>query len=81
VIFPYHVAEEAVYERNRGENKIGTTGRGIGTCYRDKAGRTHAIRMGDLIRPDQLRRRSGRDHPAEEHAVLSSRPDDEVRRR
>ena len=57
VIFPYHVAEEAVYEKSRGENKIGTTGRGIGMCYRDKAGRTHAIRMGDLICPDRLRRR------------------------
>ncbi len=26
--------------------------RGIGTCYREKAGRFHAIRMGDLVRPD-----------------------------
>jgi len=48
VIFPYHVAEETVLEESRGDNAIGTTRRGIGTCYRDKAGRTHAIRMGDL---------------------------------
>ncbi len=48
VIFPYHIAEEAVLEKSRGDNAIGTTGRGIGPCYRDKAGRTHAIRMGDL---------------------------------
>ena len=32
----------------RGES-IGTTNRGIGPCYRDKVGRTHAIRMADLV--------------------------------
>src|SRR4029077_19432314 len=51
VIFPWHVAEEAVLEDSRGDNAIGTTRRGIGTCYRDKAGRTHAIRVGDLYQP------------------------------
>jgi adenylosuccinate synthase len=48
LIFPYHIAEETVLEESRGDNAIGTTRRGIGTCYRDKAGRTHAIRVGDL---------------------------------
>jgi adenylosuccinate synthase len=48
VIFPYHMAEEAVLEQSRKGDAIGTTMRGIGTCYRDKAGRTHAIRVGDL---------------------------------
>jgi adenylosuccinate synthase len=57
VIFPYHLVEEAVLERSRGANAIGTTMRGIGTCYRDKVGRTHAIRMGDLYRPDFFRER------------------------
>jgi adenylosuccinate synthase len=57
VIFPYHVLEEAVLEKSRKEDAIGTTMRGIGTCYRDKAGRTHAIRMGDLCRPEYFRRR------------------------
>ncbi len=57
VIFPYHLAEEAALEAQRGEQAIGTTMRGIGTCYRDKAGRTHAIRMGDLYRPEYLRER------------------------
>jgi adenylosuccinate synthase len=52
VIFPWHQAEEAVQERNLGGNAIGTTMRGIGTCYQDKYGRTHAIRMGDLVRPE-----------------------------
>jgi len=54
VIFPYHIAEEAVLEDSRGINAIGTTRRGIGTCYRDKAGRTHAIRMGDLYHTDSF---------------------------
>ena len=57
VIFPYHLAEEAVLENSRQAEKIGTTMRGIGTCYREKAGRTHAIRVGDLLYPDLLRSR------------------------
>lgn len=57
VIFPYHLAEEAVFEKSRGDNKIGTTMRGIGTCYRDKYGRAHAIRVGDFIRPALLKSR------------------------
>ncbi|MEX0725530.1 MAG: adenylosuccinate synthase [Planctomycetaceae bacterium] len=56
VIFPYHMQEEAVLEKRRKGEAIGTTMRGIGTCYRDKAGRTHAIRMGDLYYPDDLKR-------------------------
>lgn len=57
VIFPYHMEEEAILEARRGDKAIGTTMRGIGTCYRDKIGRTHAIRMGDLYRPDFFRER------------------------
>ncbi len=58
VVFPWHVAEDHVMnERNvgGGEN-IGTTLRGIGPCYRDKVGRTHAIRLGDMLRADFLDR-------------------------
>ncbi|NNJ24697.1 adenylosuccinate synthase [Alienimonas chondri] len=60
LIFPWHIAEDAALETDRGDagqEKIGTTLRGIGPCYRDKAGRTHAIRAGDLLRPDRFRRR------------------------
>lgn len=52
VICPWHLLEEAALEKSRGSSAIGTTMRGIGTCYREKAGRFHAIRMGDLVRPD-----------------------------
>jgi len=53
VIFPWHVAEDAILDKScsSGEN-IGTTMRGIGPCYRDKVGRSFAVRMGDLYRPD-----------------------------
>ncbi len=52
VIFPWHFVEDRALDKNTtdGEN-IGTTGRGIGPCYRDKVGRSHAIRLGDLYRP------------------------------
>ena len=57
VIFPYHMAEEAVLESLRKADAIGTTMRGIGTCYRDKIGRTHAIRFGDLYHATTFRQR------------------------
>ncbi len=51
VIFPWHFAEDRALDSNTsdGEN-IGTTGRGIGPCYRDKVGRSHAVRLGDMYR-------------------------------
>jgi len=69
VIFPYHIAEETVLEESRGDNAIGTTRRGIGTCYRDKAGRTHAIRMGDLYHTDSFGARL-RDIVAQKNTLL-----------
>jgi adenylosuccinate synthase len=52
VIFPWHFLEDRALDNNTtdGEN-IGTTGRGIGPCYRDKVGRSYAVRLGDLYRP------------------------------
>lgn len=57
VILPYHLAEDALLEKRRGDDPIGTTMRGIGPCYRDKTGRTHAIRMGDLMNESRFRER------------------------
>ena len=53
VVCPWHVAEDKLMNESTadGEN-IGTTLRGIGPCYRDKVGRSHAIRLGDMFRPD-----------------------------
>ncbi len=53
VVMPWHVSEDRlVNTRDLGGENIGTTLRGIGPCYRDKVGRTTAIRLGDLIRAD-----------------------------
>ena len=48
VIFPYHIAFDAMQEELRKERKIGTTKRGIGPVYEDKFQRS-GIRMEDLI--------------------------------
>ncbi len=55
VILPYHKQLDALEEAAKGEAAIGTTGRGVGPCYQDKAARV-GIRMGDLARgADHLR--------------------------
>jgi len=56
VIFPYHMEEERLVESG-GDGTLGTTGRGIGPCYQDKVGRRFGIRIGELLRPEQLRER------------------------
>jgi adenylosuccinate synthase len=53
LILPHHREIEALTEELRGARKIGTTLRGIGPAYEDKAGR-RGIRMGDLLRPAEL---------------------------
>jgi len=50
LILPYHRELDLFSERQRGERKIGTTSRGIGPAYEDKAGR-RGIRVGDLGDP------------------------------
>lgn len=47
LILPYHVALDQAREAKRGYEKIGTTGRGIGPAYEDKAAR-RGLRLGDL---------------------------------
>lgn len=51
LIMPYHVALDQAREKRRGDAAIGTTGRGIGPSYEDKAGR-RALKIGDLYRDD-----------------------------
>lgn len=48
VILPYHIIFDGLLEDIRGENKIGTTKRGIGPCYCDKFERS-GIRMEDFV--------------------------------
>jgi len=56
VIFEHHRRIDVLSERWRGVGRIGTTGRGIGPCYADKAART-GLRVSDLIDPARLRAR------------------------
>ena len=54
LILPYHQLMDEEREKQKGKNKIGTTGRGIGPAYEDKIGR-RAIRICDLY--DQKNRK------------------------
>ncbi|MEW6572287.1 MAG: adenylosuccinate synthase [Bacillota bacterium] len=56
LILPYHRLQDAAEENRKGNGRIGTTGRGIGPAYMDKAART-GIRMVDLLDTGTLRRR------------------------
>ncbi len=53
LILPLHPALDRAREAARGEDKIGTTGRGIGPAYEDKVGR-RSIRVCDLAEPETL---------------------------
>ena len=56
LIMPWHVALDRASERRLGRLKIGTTRRGIGPCYADKAARL-GIRVQDLLDPKILRQK------------------------
>ncbi len=51
VVLPYHIELDGLSEKFRGAGDIGTTKRGIGPCYMDKAERS-GIRMCDFINPE-----------------------------
>jgi adenylosuccinate synthase len=53
LILPYHVALDQARETSKGEQKIGTTGRGIGPAYEDKVAR-RALRLQDLLKPERF---------------------------
>jgi adenylosuccinate synthase len=54
LLLSYHRILDAAKERTRGAAAVGTTGRGIGPAYEDKAGRM-GIRVADLWDPERLR--------------------------
>ena len=51
LIMPYHQAIDLARETQKGDKKIGTTGRGIGPTYEDKATR-RGVRFIDLLEPE-----------------------------
>ena len=55
VIMPYHLVLDGLEEDRKGDNKIGTTRKGIGPCYMDKAAR-NGIRIADLMDARSSRR-------------------------
>lgn len=54
LIFPFHKEEDLQFEAIKGDKKVGTTGKGIGPCYADRALRL-SLRMGDLYPFDRFR--------------------------
>jgi adenylosuccinate synthase len=56
LVFPYHIEMDGFREDGSGESSIGTTRRGIGPAYSDKANRS-GVRAADLRRPDVLKDR------------------------
>ncbi len=58
LILPYHRTHEVAAEQARGVGKIGTTAKGVGPSYEDKAGR-RGLRTCDLRDPEAFRRKCG----------------------
>ncbi len=73
LVLPYHRLLDGVQEDLRGEGAIGTTRRGIGPAYADKAART-GVRMGDLLDEATLLRRLTQ-ALQEKKALLEGRPE------
>ena len=77
VIFPWHIEEDRLLnDRCAGGEAIGTTLRGIGPCYRDKVGRSFAVRLGDLYR-DSFRQRIAEITEAKRQMLAGFGPDGE----
>jgi adenylosuccinate synthase len=53
LIFPWHQAHDAIAEAMRGDDKIGTTLKGIGPAYADKARRV-GVRAGEVADPERF---------------------------
>ncbi len=53
LVLPYHVRLDNLEEEHKAGDKIGTTGRGIGPAYADKAAR-RGLRVGDLLLPENF---------------------------
>ncbi len=71
VVFPYHKLQDQMAEAKAAGGKIGTTGRGIGPCYADKANRSTAIRLADILDDDRLAEKLQRIVP-EKNAILKA---------
>lgn len=68
VIMPWHNAMDAARENAKGKEKIGTTGRGIGPCYAERASRT-GIRFAQVVDGKRLRERLDALYPARQNIL------------
>lgn len=69
VILPYHIVMDGIQEKQLGDGKIGTTNKGIGPAYMDKAQRI-GIRMCDLIEEDTFHKKLVK-NVAEKNAIIT----------
>ncbi|MBI3776394.1 MAG: adenylosuccinate synthase [Gammaproteobacteria bacterium] len=58
LVLPYHQVLDQARERAKGNNAIGTTGRGIGPAYEDKVSR-RAVRLGDIFHRERFAAKLG----------------------
>ena len=72
VVFPYHRELDAQREVLKGKNKIGTTKRGIGPAYGDKAARV-GLRVNDLVDPARLEEKLVAPHQGKQHRAQIAR--------
>ncbi len=70
LILPYHLDLDGSFETLLGKGKIGTTKKGIGPAYSDKASR-FGIRMGDLLIKEYLKERLEEVLPIKNHELKS----------
>ena len=70
LILPYHKLLDGAEEALRAGQAVGTTGRGIGPCYQDKAARI-GVRAGDLLHPKRLKQKVT-DNVALKQAILKA---------
>tara|TARA_Y100000310_G_scaffold345478_1_gene465445 strand:+ start:1059 stop:2321 length:1263 start_codon:yes stop_codon:yes gene_type:complete len=68
IIMPWHNLLDGAREVARGKGKIGTTGRGIGPCYEDRAARS-GIRFLELVQPEQLKAKIAELYPMKKKII------------
>lgn len=70
LITPWHCQLDQFQEKSRGKDRIGTTGKGIGPAYMDKAARI-GLRCGDILKPELFREKVI-EHASRTNRVLES---------
>ncbi len=73
LVMPWHKVEDVLFDKARGKDAIGTTGRGIGPCYVDKVNRC-GIRVGTLLDQRMLRERVHVAYTTKVHALRRQFP-------